>query len=730
MRNKYIETMSSQRIGNTTLWLNGARFAELSALVGDTPSAPMPSAMPASSTTGAGPSRFVRARGGGNDSAPLTFRVATVYNSGEFDRLLAIAAAPTYRNPELAASLKRRLSDLAAKRTPDNQIYEECRKLVEVKVRTDDERAESKAAYMMRHIPEKLKAGLTTVDYLDFGCNDGSISMALGKALGMATTQVFGADIQRYDGGLRPEQFALVGAKGVLPFPDGKFGFISALMTLHHVPKVDISTTIAELWRVMADDGVLIIREHNVDAVAQPHVATVLDLQHELFDYVWGNARWTDRVGDGSGTNYLSTETWDTLIQTVGFSPLDSGFLARKRTGAAFSAKNPAEKFTAIYQRKKLDLAPSTLVVGDAVYSGTKQGYYDLFRTLKDDFPQLVFSSELPPTSSVHWGQKKLLLSEVELLCQFYRDAGRRPNLVDVDFRPIVIYAGAASGRHIIELARMFPGVELHLYDLVNFCPELMGVVLRTTAKIYIHKQYFTDDDAHEWVKVADGRPLILISDIRSLDISEGSIIEQMQVVETNQAMQEKWATIMRPALSMLKFRLPWNDGSSIRPVKNIYFQLYPGNSSTETRLVFGPDAEEKMFSHRVYEQQMCYFNRKLRGRNYHGPLEDWELERRHARPVRTMRDFETFVKRTTWSEVMRCPPSSAGPVPGEDIAVKPWAWMGLDDTYDCAGEAYVLSTYYDVCKMELDPEKRARFVWKHHCWIDSLLGGQPPKKG
>jgi len=48
-------------------------------------------------------------------------------------------------------------------------------------------------------------------------------------------------------------------ADGTLPFADGTFDLITCFGVLHHVPKV--SQTVAELARVLAPGGVLLLRE-------------------------------------------------------------------------------------------------------------------------------------------------------------------------------------------------------------------------------------------------------------------------------------------------------------------------------------------------------------------------------------------------------------------------------------------------------------------------------------
>jgi len=75
-------------------------------------------------------------------------------------------------------------------------------------------------------------------------------------------------------------------------------------------------------------------------------------------------------------------------------------------------------------------------------------------RVLAEDAPRSQYHSRgKEPKTVCHWGQRKLLLSEIELLTLH----GSQNNPV--------VYPGSASGTHITRLAEMFPAHQFHLYD-------------------------------------------------------------------------------------------------------------------------------------------------------------------------------------------------------------------------------------------------------------------------
>lgn len=68
------------------------------------------------------------------------------------------------------------------------------------------------------------------------------------------------------------------------------------------------------------------------------------------------------------------------------------------------------------------------------------------------------------------------------------------------------VYVGAADGKHIALLYRMFPDVTFDLYDPRDF-------MIEPNDRIQIFKQFFEDIDAKKYVGRDD---IIFISDIRT----------------------------------------------------------------------------------------------------------------------------------------------------------------------------------------------------------------------
>eukprot|EP01125_Pyxidicula_operculata_P014861 TRINITY_DN5004_c0_g1_i1.p1 TRINITY_DN5004_c0_g1~~TRINITY_DN5004_c0_g1_i1.p1 ORF type:complete len:552 (-),score=122.76 TRINITY_DN5004_c0_g1_i1:60-1715(-) len=233
-----------------------------------------------------------------------------------------------------------------------------------------------------------------------------------------------------------------------------------------------------------------------------------------------------------------------------------------------------------------------------------------------------------------HWGQRKLLLSEIEFLTNW-----------GMDREVVVIYAGAAPGAHTNYLSELFPKAHFHLVDPADFR-------VTTTKMITVVQDYFTDKMAHQLKKKYKDQEILFISDVRSIDHNMSDKMKEERVM-VDMNMQMEWHKILKPTSSMLKFRLPYpiqynKEKRRLLPESNtaylkgkLYFQIWAGRTSSETRLVVTGD-ETTSYNHYDYEDMLYHFN---------------------------------TVTRTTYWE--------------HNVISE-----GLDHCYDCSSEVYVLSNY------------------------------------
>lgn len=203
----------------------------------------------------------------------------------------------------------------------------------------------------------------------------------------------------------------------------------------------------------------------------------------------------------------------------------------------------------------------------------------------------------------VKWGQRKLMITEVQFLTLFW-DPEKVPD-------PIIVYAGAAHGKHISLLAQFFPEATFHLYDPRKF------VIKADNKQIFIYNQLFTDQDAIQW----SGRNNVyFICDIRSGQ-DDSSFAEFERAIGKDMKDQERWTEIMNPVYAHLKFRIPFLKEEFGQYMEYLYgylfIQPWIGEKSTELRLVISGTSGKKIeWNTYKIESQMFYHNVEVRGKN------------------------------------------------------------------------------------------------------------------
>lgn len=224
-------------------------------------------------------------------------------------------------------------------------------------------------------------------------------------------------------------------------------------------------------------------------------------------------------------------------------------------------------------------------------------------RVLSDDCRKLKYRKRGNEfRKPLHWGQRKLLMMEIEFLTMYG------------DRSQTVVYIGAADGRHILYLSKLFPKHSFILYDPVKFDPFLYDV-----NQIEIRQQFFTDEDA-EYYK---DKNVLMISDIRNMpegyvarnDTDE--INDDIEAnVKTDMEMQKKWFIMMKPVAALLKFRLSYLPGKTEYLSGELRFQPWAPATSTETRLIVLPEQVfreneiiTKTYDNEEYESIMHRFN-------------------------------------------------------------------------------------------------------------------------
>lgn len=201
--------------------------------------------------------------------------------------------------------------------------------------------------------------------------------------------------------------------------------------------------------------------------------------------------------------------------------------------------------------------------------------------------------TDLHIRNGVHWGQRKLLVSELDFLER--RAEGRTQ----------VIYLGAASGIHLVPLMHLMQEkVERwHLIDPASFVEELHKLV-----NVEIHNCLATVELVQSIVAAqVKGTKFLIISDIRSAtdDVS----------IEKDMILQREICRIVRPDAALLKFRLAFRDGETHYFDGKLHMQCWAPEASTELRLEVWNFDSVKKYENKLLEGKMNFHNTYTRGK-------------------------------------------------------------------------------------------------------------------
>ena len=447
--------------------------------------------------------------------------------------------------------------------------------------------------------------------YLDIGCYDGNITKSVGAYFKLNKFQIHGVDIEKYEN-IDNKSLTFAEYDGIhLPYSNNSFDLITCMMVFHHISDDNLKAIMQEINRVMKHNGIVILREHSVQT---PHETKMLNILHGFHDFVW-NDRYVSKVGSDAlcwNTNYKSAKDWTALF-------MDNGFVVHTSAKICEDFKyNPFMNYMCSF-RKISEM--------EYIKDGTliKIPNLTLFRNLHDGLKTEKYSRRTTDIKTViHWGQRKLLLTEIEFITMFLTEQMHK---IPKEKVITVVYAGAAPGNHILYLSKLFPFVKYVLYD-----PRPFSKNLKRNNMISTYEQYFTEETAHEWeaAKHPD-KVILLISDIRTgePESQTSDMVEERVLIDHE--WQKNWYDIIQPELSMFKFRLPWVEGETNYLDGDIFIQPYPPLTSTETRLIIRKNAGMKNYNNKSYEERLYYFNKYMRHLPYKNILNDVDMNKKHG---------------------------------------------------------------------------------------------------
>jgi hypothetical protein len=214
-----------------------------------------------------------------------------------------------------------------------------------------------------------------------------------------------------------------------------------------------------------------------------------------------------------------------------------------------------------------------------------------------------IYDPSFKGSANTHLGQRKLMLSEMQLLNEYYK-------LYPTDSIITIISVGSAAGHHLIQLNEMYPKTKWILIDPSPFDKRLFN---RPETYRIINK-LFTDDICEQLKKELKDEKFLFVSDIRRSGEAdfEAGVIRDMQL-------QYDWVKKLLPLLSLLKFRMNYKmkKGDTL-PYLNgdLLYGIWATPISGETRLLVKQDdinKKDKIYDFNDYEEIMFYHNKNER---------------------------------------------------------------------------------------------------------------------
>jgi ubiquinone/menaquinone biosynthesis C-methylase UbiE len=467
---------------------------------------------------------------------------------------------------------------LSKKLTDESIIYELCKNQKENKENKENKEINN---ILVEDIPKN------TSEYkILYICNDGgNKAEKLCEDYNLLPTNVYYLDINNNNNTNNIHKVYSLNKKN-FPFINNSFNLIILDTILQKV--IDTDEFINESYRTLKIGGKLIIVENDIEFLLNK---LLNDLYLSILHFI------KNKKIDTSYRWYRSQKDWSKKCENVGFKIV---------------SKTKPQSFNKIYtdvftKEDKLYIQPVSYKYTNGYITSNfpKAPYFYKGKTLFDIQYENLKELKYPKT---HWGQRKLLISEIDFL-----------NRLSKNESYTVVYAGSAPGTHIIILTKMFPNIEFHLYD-----PRRFSKNLKENKKIKINKYsstgFFTNEVAEKYSSVNN---LVFISDIR-LSNNEENIMK-------DQEMQKNWIQIMKPILSMVKFKVKYPKNNDYNSPENKYIylgglirlQCWAPSASCETRLIIEKNAIEKEYNSLTYEQNMSWYNIVLRNydfSNYYYP--------------------------------------------------------------------------------------------------------------
>jgi trans-aconitate methyltransferase len=202
-----------------------------------------------------------------------------------------------------------------------------------------------------------------------------------------------------------------------------------------------------------------------------------------------------------------------------------------------------------------------------------------------------------------HWGQRKLLLTEIEFLTKYAADS-----------TSLIIYAGAAPGSHINCLSSLFPRLLFVLIDSKDFS-------VTETDKVRVKRENFTSDLANYYSQ--SNHDILFICNVHTYNTNDNM---QYNVIDDMEN-QLRWHQLLKPRAALLNFRLPHTSEKFRYFAGELLIEPWASKRATGCRLVVDKNAKIVDYNNATFEEAMVYFQNVTRTMYYKHNMDDINAE-------------------------------------------------------------------------------------------------------
>ena len=282
----------------------------------------------------------------------LQYNIYQIYNLSSLyrNRLNQLLYKYTY---DLPKSIIQQMYDLIKKRMSDNEIItfittEFNKKQKKIKYSTN------KSAIKKAKVIETLLKSVSSdslmkpANYLDVGCNNGYLTVEIGKILRLSKNNIYGIDVGSftYQKIVPTTGFIYNEYDGIhIPFENQKFDFLTLLMVLHHVKYYGVLLT--EINRVMKNDGILLIKEHDI---FDDPLSTLMLIEHMIYDMAEYAVTYENFINSYYHKTFSKKELIE-IMKNHGFTKLDidpNNAVSQQRY-----VMNPTQHYYMIFKKNK-----------------------------------------------------------------------------------------------------------------------------------------------------------------------------------------------------------------------------------------------------------------------------------------------------------------------------------------------------------------------------------------